>query len=198
MSNARNLARLLPNTSGQLPTGNIQDDAIVSTKILANSITNAKLANGYPNQDYVSPTPLGHVNFGTANTWYNMGYITIPSSGDWVISLFVRLGQNSLPGFFASALSTSGSSGNIITNKRMLVERLATVSGNGNHGIYCEWVIRFGSGCTFPNNIYALMEQSQATGTGFNTNDQNGVPTLSARKLSSTSSTASSPTQVGG
>lgn len=33
MSNARNIARLLPNTSGQLPVGNLQDASITASKL---------------------------------------------------------------------------------------------------------------------------------------------------------------------
>jgi hypothetical protein len=45
MGRARDLARLLPNSSGQLPTANIQDDAINAAKIAANAVSSSEIAS---------------------------------------------------------------------------------------------------------------------------------------------------------
>jgi len=45
MGIARNIARLVPNGSGQLPTANLQDSAITSVKIADAAIVEADLAN---------------------------------------------------------------------------------------------------------------------------------------------------------
>ena len=46
MGIARNIARLIPNGSGELPTANIANDAISAAKIAANAVTGVKLASG--------------------------------------------------------------------------------------------------------------------------------------------------------
>jgi len=45
MGIARNLARLVPNGSGELPTGNLQDSAITTAKIANGAVVEADLAN---------------------------------------------------------------------------------------------------------------------------------------------------------
>jgi hypothetical protein len=43
MSNARNIARLLPNTSGQLPTSNLQDSAVSLNKVADAAVGRSKI-----------------------------------------------------------------------------------------------------------------------------------------------------------
>jgi hypothetical protein len=43
MSNARNLARLLPNAAGQIPSANLQDSSIISSKIASQAILPANM-----------------------------------------------------------------------------------------------------------------------------------------------------------
>jgi hypothetical protein len=45
MSNARNLSKLLPNVSGQLPSSNLQDSAIISSKIATGAVIPATLSS---------------------------------------------------------------------------------------------------------------------------------------------------------
>ena len=45
MSNARNLAKLLPNASGELPAANLASSAVTEAKIASSAITEAKLAS---------------------------------------------------------------------------------------------------------------------------------------------------------
>lgn len=47
MSNARNLARLLPNTSGQLPTGNLQDSSVTVSKLIPSDWSRGLSNSGY-------------------------------------------------------------------------------------------------------------------------------------------------------
>lgn len=46
MSNARNIARLLPNASGQLPTANLQDSSIIASKLSSGSVLASSLSAG--------------------------------------------------------------------------------------------------------------------------------------------------------
>lgn len=46
MSIARNIARLLPNTTGQLPSTNLQDGSVIANKIASNSVLPYNLTNG--------------------------------------------------------------------------------------------------------------------------------------------------------
>lgn len=61
MSNARNLARLLPNSSGQLPTGNLQDLAVTNAKIAANAVV-VQTQEAYQTAAW-STSSTGYVDF---------------------------------------------------------------------------------------------------------------------------------------
>lgn len=82
MSNARNLARLLPNASGQLPTGNLQDA----------SVTVAKLNAARPPNYNVSTKSV--VGMNTWNQAPSDGVVTIVASGPYMNGLQAYAGVN--------------------------------------------------------------------------------------------------------
>ena len=187
MSNARNLARLLPNASGQLPTGNLQDAAV----------TNAKLVNGYPNVDIVRPVGISHVNLGAANTYYNLASIQIPSPGIWKVFSHCRWGGPSSNPFIRLILSTTTGNGGTFTNSRMQLEQPVSNGGNFNLGSYSEWHIDCGLTGSYPMTIYLGAFQGNAAASLFITQDSNGTNEFGAVKMATTTYTGSSPTGYG-
>lgn len=72
MSNARNLSKLLPNSSGQLPTTNIQDNSITAAKM------NGKI--GYSNMVSGSVVQMVHVNSACNESTTTDGLVTASAS----------------------------------------------------------------------------------------------------------------------
>jgi hypothetical protein len=179
-------ALVLTNATG-LPTAGLVDA----------SVTNAKLANGYPNQDYATPVGLSYQNLGTGNTSYNLGSISIPSAGIWRVYTHCRWGSPSVNMFVWTKLSTSTSSAGNFTNARMNMENVQASSGNYNMGMFSEWLIQMGTGISYPYTLYLNAQQGNNSGTVFLQNDLNGYNTFAAIKIASTTSTASAPSQVG-
>lgn len=68
MSNARNIARLLPNTSGQLPAANLQDGSVSAPKL------SGKI--GYSNMVSGSVLQMVHINTACNESTTNDGLIT--------------------------------------------------------------------------------------------------------------------------
>jgi hypothetical protein len=180
------LALVLTNATG-LPTAGLLDA----------SVTNAKLANGYPNQDYVSPVSLPVTNGGTANTYYNISSISIPSAGLWRIWTNIRWASASISCFVRLNLSSSTSSGGILGSGRMQIENMQASTSNLNVGIASEWYFTFGTGITYPYTLYLGFFQGNTSGNVFLQNDSNGISVASAMKFASTTSTGSAPVQIG-
>lgn len=189
MTTAANLAALGSNTnsSGQVATAGVQDAAI----------TNAKLVNGYPNQDIVSPVNLGVTNMGSANTYYNLGSISIPSAGVWRIWSSMRWGSQSANCFIRCQLSSTTGNGGVFVYPRMQFENIQASSGNMNLECAAEWIVTFGTGITYPYTVYFGAFEGNSGGTVFLQNDSNGYNQLGAIKIASTTSSASTPAQVG-
>ncbi len=158
-------------------------------------VTDAMLANGYPNQAYVTPVSPAYQNMGST-AFYNLGSISIPSSGDWRVFTHLRWGFNSLAGYVNIQLSTTTGSGGLIGYPKMQFERVSSAGGNSNLGLTSEFIVRFGTAVSFPYTLY-LLAYEQGTGTVFLQNDVNGPNQLGAIKLASTTSTASAPVQIG-
>lgn len=68
MSNARNIARLLPNTSGQLPTSNLQDGSVSAAKITGKI--------GYSNMVSGSVLQMVHINTNCNESTTTDGLVT--------------------------------------------------------------------------------------------------------------------------
>jgi len=185
-STANNQTLTLPDNTGTLVS-------TASTGV----VTNAMLANGYPDQAYVTPVNPAYQNMGTAG-YYNLSSISIPSSGDWRIYSHLRWGSGSYQGFLWIQLSTSSGSGGLFGYPKMQLERIAATSSNLNIGMHSEFIVRFGTAVTFPYTLYLLAyESSSGVGSLFLQNDNNGYNQLGATKISSTTSTASTPVQIG-
>jgi len=171
---------------------------LIASQIADTSITNAKLVNGYPNQDYVVPVGISGQNFGSGNTFYYLNaLISIPSAGVWRVWVNLRWGMpSSTAAFLYVSLGTTSSSSSIFTNARMGTESLQGVTTmNINHG--AEWYVICGTGCTFPQNITAFAFQGNNAGSFFISNDSNGYNAFGAVKIASTTSTGSNPAQTG-
>ena len=78
MSNARNIARVIPNASGQVGTSNIADAAITTPKIADNSVVAADL-HDTAIQDKLGYTPLNRLGFGYRNFTDASTAINIPT-----------------------------------------------------------------------------------------------------------------------
>jgi len=147
------------------------------------------------NLTYVTPVNLAYQNM--SNTGYfNLGSISIPSSGDWRIYNHLRWGSGSYTGYLWISPSTSSTSGGLFGYPKMQLEKIQATNSNLNIGLHSEFIISFGTGCTFPYTFYILAYES-AGGTVFLQNDVNGYNQLGATKLASTTSSASSPVQIG-
>ena len=160
-------------------------------------VTNAMLANGYPDQTYVTPVGLSYQLLGSANTSYNIGSISIPSAGVWRIYTHCRWASASVNAFIRLNLSTSSASAGNFSNARMQFENLQASSGQINIGLMSEWLVQFGTGITYPYTLYLNAFQGNNAGTMFLQNDVNGNNTFAAIKIASTSSSASTPSQIG-
>ena len=147
------------------------------------------------NTDYVVPVNPAYQNFSSSGT-YNLASISIPSAGDWRIYTHLRWGANSFLGYLWIQLSNSSSAAGLFGYEKMQHEKLAAASGNLNIGLHSEFIVRFGTGCTFPYTLYILANQS-SPGTLFLQNDSNGYNQLGATKLASTTSSASTAVQIG-
>lgn len=180
--------------TGTITQSQIADSSISTGKIVDAAVTNAKLVNGYPNLDYVTPVNMAYQNMGTSGTQYNLGSISIPSAGDWIVKTHCRWGFTTYSGFLRTYLSTTTGSAGAFTIQRMQWERI-TASG-GNLGLFTDWHIRIGTGATFPYTIYLIAHQ-EGSGTSFLQQDSNGYNTLGAIKIASTTSTGSTPVQIG-
>ena len=147
------------------------------------------------NQDYVVPVNLAYQNM-SAIGYFNLGSISIPSAGDWRIYNHLRWGSGSYTGYLWIQLSNSSSSGGMFGYAKMQLEKLQATSSNLNIGLHSEFIVRLGTGCTFPYTIYVFAYQS-TTGTLFLQNDSNGYNQLGATKLASTTSSANTAVQIG-
>jgi hypothetical protein len=84
MSKARNITKLNPDVSGQLPTGNIADLAVTLSKIAGNSIDYTKLSSSSPTSFSgnftVNASAVTTINTNVVNT-------TAPKSGLFICGL---------------------------------------------------------------------------------------------------------------
>lgn len=165
--------------------------------LLDASVTNAKLVNGYPNLDVVAPTSLPVTNGGSANTWYNIGSIQIPSAGVWRIFANLRWADPSAGAYVRVNLATGTTAGSVFSTARMQFEQLQATAGNLNIGVGSEWYVTFGTGITYPYSLYIGFQQGNGAGAIFLQNDVNGISVMGANKIASTTSTGSSPVQLG-
>jgi hypothetical protein len=147
------------------------------------------------NLTYVTPVNIAYQNL-SAVGYFNLGSISIPSSGDWRIYTHLRWGSASYTGYTWIQLSNSSSSGGLFGYPKLQLEKIQATASNLNIGLHSEFIVSFGTGCTFPYTLYILAYQSLA-GTLFIQNDVNGYNQLGATKLASTASSASSPVQIG-
>jgi hypothetical protein len=175
-----------------LADGILTADAAGRLKMADNFVNTAKVLDGS-----ITNVNIGSANFGSANTYYNLGSIVIPSAGVWRINAHLRWGSPSVNMFMRAQLSTTTGNGGVFVNPRMQFENLQASSGNINISLSSEWIIQMGTGITFPYTIYLGAFQGNNSGSIFLANDVNGYNELAATKLASTSSTASSPVQVG-
>lgn len=97
MSNARNIARLLPNSSGQLPAGNIQDASISSAK-LSGKIGDSNMVAG-------SVVQMVHVNSYCNESTTTDGLVTASAS----ISITPKFASSKIFVFFDILVYGSGS-----------------------------------------------------------------------------------------
>jgi hypothetical protein len=170
---------------------------LIASQIANASITNAKLVNGYPDQDIVTPLNFSYQTFGTGNTFYYLGSpLAIPSAGVWRVFVNLRWGMPSVAAFLRISLGTTSSSSSIFTNARMGTESMQGVSTmNINQG--AEWIITCGTGISYPFNLTAFAFQGNNNGSFFLSTDGNGTNAFGAVKLASTTSTGSTPVQLG-
>lgn len=72
MSNARNLARVLPNTSGQISDLNIADSAITNNKLASSAVTSQKISPSNVYLQMVTATTAGY-SVTNNGTWLDLG-----------------------------------------------------------------------------------------------------------------------------
>jgi len=161
------------------------------------TVTNAMLVNGYPNQDYVAPVNLPVTNGGSGNTYYNISSISIPSAGLWRIWTNIRWAGPTGSYFIRANISTTTGAGGIVGSGRMQFENFVSNTGNMNIGVASEWYVTFGTGITYPYTLYVGFLQGNGSAAAFLQNDSNGNSVIGAMKFASTTSTGSSPVQIG-
>jgi len=181
----------------QIVTNSIANDAVVTADSANGAVTNAKLVNGYPNQDVVEPVSVGVQNFGGTNVYYNLGSIVIPSAGVWRIFADLRWGGPSGNAFFRTQLSTTTGNAGVFSRSRLQFEQFVANAGNFNLSLHSEWFVTFGTGISYPYTVYLGGVQANASTALFLQNDDNGRNILCAQKVASTTSTGSTPVQLG-
>jgi len=164
-------------------------------------ITNAMLANSfYPDQSYVS-TDMVSTGF-TSTSWANLGGISIPSAGKWLLWSQLRIRFGATAYFIKAGLFTSSSSGTgeILDSGgsnqlRMLIERVATNGGSfGNLLLTPEWFVDMPTGLSYPFTVYLQVQANASDVQSLNNNDFNGVPTISALKVAATTTSGTTIT----
>ena len=125
------------------------------------------------------------------------GNIAIPSAGLWRVEACYRIRFSGGTKYIRSALSSSSgnNTSNIITNWRMLCERI-TVTTFGNIGTDAVWLMDFPTGATYPYTVYTKMYISSGDAYFGNVNDSNGIPTFVAMKYKNTTNTDSTIRQI--
>jgi hypothetical protein len=115
MGKARDLARLSPNSSGQLPTANIQDDAINAAKIAADSVGSSEIASGAVGYSEIANDNQSFKYRGDFPTGSNQDYNSAITSGiyDGVAGSYTGI-SNSPPGYSYGNLLVINT-GNFIT-----------------------------------------------------------------------------------
>lgn len=176
--------------NGQISSASLS--SIGTSQISDAAITNAKLAAGYPQQDYVTGD-LAAVGFTTGGTNVSLGSIAIPSAGIWRVGCQLRLRWGPTAYFTKSFLSTgSGGSGEILDSgaaqqHRMLHERITGVTTFANLLVNPEWFVNMPTGLTYPYTIYFNISPQSSDSYALNNNDANGIPTIFAHKIATTS-----------
>ena len=181
----------------QINGASIETGSVLTADLADGAVTNAKLANGYPNQDVVEPVSVNSQTFGGTNVYYNLGSIVIPSAGVWRIFADLRWGGPSGNAFFRTQLSTTTGSAGVFTRSRMQFEQPVANSGNFNISLHSEWFVTFGTGISYPYTVYLGGFQANASTALFLNSDDNGRNILCAQKIASTTSTGSTPVQLG-
>lgn len=109
MGIARDIARLKPNTSGELPTANIANDAINAAKIAANAVNTSEIANGAATALKLGPGALLNIGYNSrgantainTTTWtdvWSLSYTPVSSSSFLYIWMHMNFWQTNQTG----------------------------------------------------------------------------------------------------
>ena len=140
---------------------------------------------------------FGYVNHNSHNTFVNLGGLTLPSSGIWVVSYQSRFGFKSHSAYHKVALSTSTTSGGVFSTYRMVAERIGNHDTNnaniaGNH----MWYIDVANGNS-SKSVYVISYQNGSSTTAFYQDDGNGETGLIAWKLRESTTSGTGVSNVG-
>ena len=86
MSNARNIAKLIPNASGQLPASVIPDNSITAAKVVDNALSYSKLGGGaICNVWFTSDASHNYANNQTGFTWLEITFTPAYTNSKFLI-----------------------------------------------------------------------------------------------------------------
>ena len=144
----------------------------------------------------VASAGFGYVNHNSNNTFVNLGGITLPSSGIWVVSYQSRFGFSNHAAYHKVALSTSTTSGGVFSTYRMVAERISQSSANANMPGNHMWYIDVANGNS-SKSVYVISYQSGTSNTAFYQDDGNGETGIIAWKLRESTTSGTGVSNVG-
>lgn len=145
----------------------------------------------------VVQSDLTQVTTGGSSGYFQIGGISIPSSGIWLVQSMLRIKWGSNTYFISAALSTgSGNGSGVFTDLRMLVERVS-VNTFGNLGVSPSWCVDMPTGLDYSSGqtIYQQIYFDAGDASAANFNDGNGRPIIRAIKLKETTTTGTTITE---
>ena len=174
-------------------------DAITQSGADARYYTQSAADARYQNisTNVVASAGFGYTNHNSNGTYVNLGGLTLPSSGIWVVSYQSRFGYKAHSAYHKVALSTSTSSGGVFSTYRMVAERIGNHDANnaniaGNH----MWYIDVANGNS-SKSIYVISYQSGTSTAAFYQDDGNGETGLIAWKLRESTTSGTGVSNVG-
>ena len=146
----------------------------------------AELTKDGVSSNVVASSSFAAVNpTNTSGGHFNVGSISLPSSGIWVVSYQSRFGWFNHNAYHKVALSTSSSSSDIFSTYRMVAERIGNNgTSNANMPSNHMWYINVANGNTSGKTINVIVSMSSGSATAaFMQDDGNGETGIIAWKI---------------
>jgi hypothetical protein len=160
----------------------------------------AELTKDGVSSNVVASSSFAAVNpTNTTGGHFNVGSITLPSSGIWIVSYQSRFGWFNHLAYHRVALSTSSSNTDIFSTARMVAERIGNNgTSNANMPSNHMWYINVANGNTSGKTINVIVSMSSGSATAaFMQDDGNGETGIIAWKVRESTTSGTGVSNVG-